>query len=82
MLSGVLLIQGASQAIVLSDIGTAAAEGAGKLFEVFVRLPETDRDLLRAVRPVLTLAGRKFLVAAELFTGGCGELPWALLAAG
>jgi hypothetical protein len=82
MLSGVLLIHGASQAVVLSDIGTAAAEGAGKLFAVFARPPETDRDPLRAMRPVLTLSGRKSLVAAELFTVGCGELPRALLAAG
>jgi hypothetical protein len=77
-----MLIHGASQAIVLSDIVTAAAEGAGKLFRVFVRQAQIDRDPLRAMRPASTLPGRKFLVAAELFTVGCGELPWALLAAG
>jgi hypothetical protein len=77
-----MLIHGASQAVVLSDIGTATAEGAGKLSEVFERLAEMDRDPLRAMRPVSTLPGRKFFVAAELFTVGCGELPRALLAAG
>ena len=77
-----MLIHGASQAIVLSDIVTAAAEGAGKLSEVFVRRAEMDRDPLRAMRPVANLPGRKILVAAELFTVGCGELPGALLAAG
>ena len=81
-LSGVMLIHGASQAVVLSDILTAAAEGAGKLSGVFVRPAEMDRDPLRAMRPASTLPGRKFVVAAELFTVGCGELPWALLAAG
>ena len=77
-----MLIHGASQAIVLSDIVTAAAEGAGKLSGVFVRPAEMDLDPLRAMRPASTLPGRKFVVAAELFTVGCGELPWALLAAG
>jgi hypothetical protein len=77
-----MLIHGASQAIVLSDIVTAAAEGAGKLFGVFVRQAEMDRDPLRAMRPAFTLLDRKNLVAAELFTVGCGELPRALLAAG
>ena len=77
-----MLIHGASQAVVLSDIRTAAAEGAGKLSEVFVRPAEMDRDPLRAMRPVSILLGRKVFVAAELFTVGCGELPWALLAAG
>jgi hypothetical protein len=77
-----MLIHGASQALVLSDIVTAAAEGAGKLFTVFLRLANSDRDPLRAMRPASTLPGRKFFVAAELFTVGCGELPPALLAAG
>jgi hypothetical protein len=81
-LSVVNLIQGASQAIVLSDIVTVATEGAGKLRWVFVRQGEIDRDPLRAMRPASNLLGRKFFVAAELFTVGCGELPWALLAAG
>jgi hypothetical protein len=77
-----MLIHGASQAIVLSDIVTAAAEGAGKLSEDFERRAEMDRDPLRAMRPVANLPGRKFFVVAELFTVGCGELPQALLAAG
>ena len=81
-LSVVILILGASQAVVLSDILTAAAEGAGKLLEVFTRLGTNDRDPLRAMRPVFTLPGRKFVVAAELFTDGCGEPPCALLATG
>jgi hypothetical protein len=37
---------------------------------------------VRAMRPATFMPGRKFFVAAELFTVGCGELPWALLAAG
>jgi hypothetical protein len=68
--------------MVLSDIVTAAAEGAGKLDLSFVRSGNDDRDPLRAMRPVITLPDRKLFVAAELFTVGCGELPWALLAAG
>ena len=75
-----MLIHGASQAIVLSDIVTAAAEGAGKLSEVFVRQAEMDRDPLRAMRPASALAGRKVFVAAELFTFGCGALSGTLLA--
>jgi hypothetical protein len=81
-LSKVILIPGASQALVLSDIVTAAAEGAGKLCEVFVRPGANDRDPLRAMRPATFLPGRKSFVAAELFTVGCGELPRDLLAAG
>jgi len=61
---------------------TAAAEGAGKLAWVFERRGAKDRDPLRAMRPATFLPGRKFFVAAELFTVGCGELPWSLLAAG
>ena len=48
----------------------------------FVRRGANDRDPLRAMRPATFLSGRKFFVAAELFTVGGGELPWALLAAG
>ena len=81
-LSIVILILGASQAIVLSDILTGAAEGAGKLREVFVRLDTDDRDPLRAMRPSSNLSGRKIFVAAKLFTAGCGEFRRALLAAG
>ena len=73
---------GASWAGVLSDIGTAATGRAGKLCEAFVRRGADDRDPSGAMRPELFLAGRKFFVAAELFTAGCGELPRALLAAG
>src|SRR5438552_17946572 len=75
-----MLIHGASQAIVLSDIVTAAAEGAGKLSGVFVRRAEMDRDPLRAMRPVCALPGRKVFVAAELFTFGSGALGDTLLA--
>ncbi len=82
-LSGVDLIPGASQAIVLSDIGTAATERAGKLCEAFARPTTNDRDPFRAMRPLPLYSGRKFFVAAELFTVGCGELILrALLAAG
>jgi hypothetical protein len=81
-LSGVILIHGASQAIVLSDIRTATFEGAGKLREVFVRPGANDRDALKAMRPELSLSSSKFFVAAELFTVGCGESLRALLAAG
>ena len=75
-----MLIHGASQAIVLSDIVTAAAEGAGILSEVFTRQTEMDRDPLRAMRPVGALPGRKVFVAAELFTFGRGALGGTLLA--
>jgi hypothetical protein len=34
------------------------------------------------MRPAFTLTGRKSFFAAELFTIGCGELSWALLADG
>jgi hypothetical protein len=82
-LSGVDLIQGASWAIVLSDILTAAFAWAGKLWQVILGPMDTDRDPGEAVRPPSTLAGRKFFVAAQLFTVGCGELVLrALLAAG
>jgi len=81
-LSGVVLIPGASRAIVLSDIGTGAAERTGKLLSAFVGRITNDREPFRAMRPASTLPGRKLFVAAELFTVGCGELPWALLAAG
>jgi len=61
---------------------TAAAEGAGRLAIVFMRRGANDRDPLRAMRPAFTLTGRKSFFAAELFTIGCGELSWALLADG
>jgi hypothetical protein len=82
VLSVVILILEASRAVVLSDIVTAAAAGAGKLAKVFVRPDAKDRDPRRAMRPAATLSGRKWFVAAELFTVGCGELLLALLAAG
>jgi hypothetical protein len=81
-LSGVMLIQGASRAVVLSDIGTAEIGRAGELREAFARRDTNDRDPSKAARPAFILAGRKFFVAAELLTVGCGELPMALLAAG
>jgi hypothetical protein len=82
-LSVVILILGASGAMVLSDIVTAIAEGAGKLSEVFVRRDANDRDPLRAMRPASNLPGRKFIVAAKLFTVGSGDIfLLALLAAG
>jgi hypothetical protein len=68
--------------VVLSDILTAAAEGAGKLVSIFARFGDEDRDPPRAMRPALTLPGRKLFVAAELFTVGCGELPAAPFATG
>jgi hypothetical protein len=69
--------------VVLSDIGTATAEGAGKLCEAFLRRGADDRDPLRAMRPATCLPGRKIFVTAELFTVGCGDLVLrALLAAG
>ncbi|HEY3853401.1 MAG TPA: hypothetical protein VGO67_03295, partial [Verrucomicrobiae bacterium] len=81
--SCVLLIQGASRAVVLSDIWTAAAGRAGKLREAFARPDADDRDPSGAMRPALILAGRKFFVAAQLFTVDCGELFLrALLATG
>jgi hypothetical protein len=82
VLSTVILIQGASQAVVLSDITTAAGQ-AGKLFEAFVRRGTKDRALSGATRPEPFLPGRKLFVAAQLFTVGSGELFLrALLAAG
>jgi hypothetical protein len=81
-LSGVDLIQGASQAVVLSDIATAAAERAGELSLAFVRRATDDRVPFRAMRPTLTLSNRKSFVAAQLFTIACGELLTAPLANG
>jgi hypothetical protein len=77
-LSGVDLIQGASQAIVLSDIATAAAERAGELLLAFVRRITDDRDPFRAMRPTLILSDRKFFVVTELFTEAVGSNSFGL----
>jgi hypothetical protein len=81
-LSVVILIHGASQAVVLSDILTAAPGRAGKLCSAFVRRRTDDRDPPRAMRPEASISGRKLFVPAKLFTVGCGELALALLATG
>src|SRR5260370_29410576 len=77
-LSCVALIPGASQAVVLSDIGTAATERAGKLKSAFVRRRTYDREPFRAMRPLPSYSDRKFLSRAPLFTVRGGELPRAL----
>jgi len=83
VLSCVILIPGASRAVVLSDIGTAAAGRTGELREAFARRDANDREPSGAMRPGIFLPRRKLFVAAELFTVGCGELVLrALLAAG
>jgi len=84
--SGVDLIPGASQAIVLSDVKTDAAGRAGKLLLILVGWNAEDRDPPRAMRPWRECLERKtfslnfIFRAAELFTAGCGELFRALLA--
>jgi hypothetical protein len=81
--SCVILIPGASRAIVLSDILTAAAGRAGELCEAFARRGTDDREPSGAMRPALLLPDRKLFVAAQLFTVGSGELVLrAFLAAG
>jgi hypothetical protein len=72
--SCVVLIPGASRAVVLSDILTAAAGRAGELSEAFARRDTDDREPSGAMRPALLLPDRKTFVAAQLFTVGCGEL--------
>ena len=86
--SCVALIPGASQAFVLSDVGTGAAGRAGELRLILAGLPTDDRDPPGAMRPRQACLERKtfslhFIVgAAELFTESCGELPTARLALG
>ena len=87
-LSCVDLIQGASQAFVLSDVGTDAAGRAGKLRGILAGSDANDRDPPRAMRPRLECLERKsFSLAfifgsAELFTEDCGKLRVAFLALG
>ncbi len=82
------LIPGASQAFVLSDVGTGAAGQAGELALILAGLGTSDRDLPGAMRPWQDCLERKTFRpdfiggAAELFTEGSGELPGALLAIG
>jgi hypothetical protein len=82
------LIPGASQAVVLSDVGTDAAGWAGKLALILAGCIMRDRVPPRAMRPWLTCLERKsfspefIFGAAELFTEACGELRGALLALG
>jgi len=86
--SKVNLIPGASRAIVLSDFGTGAARRTGELRETFARLGTNDRAPSGAMRPAGLCLGRKsfslafIFGATQLFTAGCGELDWALLASG
>ena len=82
------LIPGASQAIVLSDVGTDAAGRAGELALILVGWIKRDRDPPGAMRPWQECLERKtfspgfILGAAELFTEDCGEVSRALLALG
>jgi len=82
------LIPGASQAVVLSDVGADAAGRAGELTLILVGWSKQDRDPPGAMRPGRVCLERKscsrlfILGAAELFTEGCGELRRALLAFG
>jgi len=86
--SGVDLIPGASQAFVLSDVGTDAAGRAGELNPILVGWSKRDRDPPGAMPPWLPCLERKsfspdfILGAAELFTEDCGEVSGALLALG
>ena len=86
--SCVNLIQGASWAFVLSDVGTGAARRAGELGLTFARWDGRDRDPSGAMRPArLCLRRKSFSLRfipgpAQLFTVGCAELRRALLAAG
>jgi hypothetical protein len=86
--SCVNLIPGASRAVVLSDVETDAARGAGELREILAGCGTNDRDPSGAMRPEEGCLGRKMLSAsfmvgsAKLFTAGCGELLLALLAVG
>ena len=86
--SGVDLIPGASQAIVLSDVETGAAGRAGELTSILVGYGVADRDPTGAMRPGQECPERKtfsrllIFTAAELFTEDCEELLGALLALG
>ena len=82
------LIPGASQAFVLSDVGTGAAGRAGELGTILSGLVLQDRDPPGAMRPWQTCLERKSFSldftfgAAELFTEGSGEVLGARLAVG
>jgi hypothetical protein len=86
--SSVNLIQGASQAFVLSDVWTGAARGAGELRSILAGLDERDRDPSGAMRPeTLCLIRKSFspeflFESAQLFTAGSDELLRALLVGG
>src|SRR5690349_19719548 len=72
------LIPGASQAIVLSDVGTGAAGRAGELCLILTGWETEDRDPSGAMRPGRICFGRKsfslLLIsgAAKLFTSAVG----------
>ena len=80
------LIQGASWALVLSDVGTYAAGRTGKLCWILMGSAAKDREPPRAMRPGQECPRREsfsldfIFGAAELFTFGCGALDRALLA--
>ena len=82
------LIPGASQAVVLSDVGTDAAGRAGELTLILAGLGDDDRDPTRAMRPWQECPERKglslnfILGSAELFTEACGNCLGAFLALG
>jgi hypothetical protein len=69
---------GASQAFVLSDVGTAAAGRAGELREILTGWRTEDRDAPGAMPPEgLCLRRKTFSLtfifgSAKLFTVGCG----------
>ena len=78
---------GASQAFVLSDVGTGAAGRAGELCEILAGWSAEDREAPAAMPPeALCLRDKSFSLKfisdpAKLFTVGCGEVR-DLLAAG
>jgi len=80
------LIQGASWALVLSDVGTDAAGRTGELRAILKGSGTDDREPPRAMRPGQACLERKsfsldfIFRAAELFTFGCGALARTLLA--
>jgi hypothetical protein len=80
------LIQGASWALVLSDVGTDAAGRTGELCAILEGSDTDDREPPRAMRPWQACLERKtfsldfIFRAAELFTFGCGALIRTLLA--
>ena len=69
---------GASQAFVLSDVGTAAAGRAGELCEILAGWDAEDRDAPGAMPPEAFCLRRKtfsltfIFGSAKLFTVGCG----------